>query len=675
MASLSNADNFVQLSGSHHVSNGRWPDRSTAEFYSASQPRDKGGRWTRLGGRGFAPNQLGQQARSDYRQANGISHFAPPSDFSGVVVDPAARARAARAYLRMPSADPKAIPAYESLRAEVKQQYDYMTKKLGIKVVTTKEDPYATVEEMMDDINNNKTLKVMSTASTGGHPFFSNEENDMFRAVHDFFGHGATGRDFSRHGERASYLSHASMMKNEDSIRALFTETEMQNAALIKTGQFQEQKIGLAPDSMVFDGLQRANGVQASAAVFACYEKACAPPPAGSGGSSAGRGVRMSAAGVRNAANILKEPDGGFTLSTRLQPIEKGFAVALNKSDKLIHSKDLFDADGNPNPKLTELIKDRLAAATKTRIPKGTEVALGGWHNPKDGKVEINVTVVFPPNERSRAFAFAQKQNQLSMAQLDPFEIIETGGTGGDRAVTASATPADKALYARVKAEAKRKFDVYPSAYANGWLAQEYKRRGGKYLGKKSTVTGLKKWFKEDWVDISRPKEGGGFEPCGRSDASEGKYPKCVPASVAARMTPEEIESAVRRKRRAESTEDREGKKPINVATFAAKKPVLKDPRGGLTPAGRKAFGGNLKPGVKDYDNASVADKKRWISWARRFYARDSYPPFVDEDGNPTRFALTARAWGEPVPKTAEDARKIAAKAAMRAEKLKAEQA
>lgn len=41
--------------------------------------------------------------------------------------------------------------------------------------------------------------------------------------------------------------------------------------------------------------------------------------------------------------------------------------------------------------------------------------------------------------------------------------------------------PINKALYSKVKAAAKAKFDVYPSAYANGWLVQEYKRRGGKY--------------------------------------------------------------------------------------------------------------------------------------------------------------------------------------------------
>ena len=41
--------------------------------------------------------------------------------------------------------------------------------------------------------------------------------------------------------------------------------------------------------------------------------------------------------------------------------------------------------------------------------------------------------------------------------------------------------PADKELYARIVSEAKRKFDVYPSAVANAWVVQEYKRRGGKY--------------------------------------------------------------------------------------------------------------------------------------------------------------------------------------------------
>ena len=39
----------------------------------------------------------------------------------------------------------------------------------------------------------------------------------------------------------------------------------------------------------------------------------------------------------------------------------------------------------------------------------------------------------------------------------------------------------NKALYSRVNAAAKRKFDVYPSAYANAWVGREYKKRGGTY--------------------------------------------------------------------------------------------------------------------------------------------------------------------------------------------------
>ena len=42
-------------------------------------------------------------------------------------------------------------------------------------------------------------------------------------------------------------------------------------------------------------------------------------------------------------------------------------------------------------------------------------------------------------------------------------------------------TPKNKALYSRVKSEAKKKFKVYPSAYANAWLVKTYKKRGGTY--------------------------------------------------------------------------------------------------------------------------------------------------------------------------------------------------
>lgn len=63
----------------------------------------------------------------------------------------------------------------------------------------------------------------------------------------------------------------------------------------------------------------------------------------------------------------------------------------------------------------------------------------------------------------------------------------------------------------------------------------------------------LRKWFREDWVDISAPKKGGGYEKCGRSSAKKSKrgYPKCVPKSRLKSLSAKQIRSAVRRKRAA----------------------------------------------------------------------------------------------------------------------------
>ena len=48
--------------------------------------------------------------------------------------------------------------------------------------------------------------------------------------------------------------------------------------------------------------------------------------------------------------------------------------------------------------------------------------------------------------------------------------------------------PVNKALYSRVKAEAKRKFKVYPSAYANGYAVQVCKGTKPDASGKKKTT-------------------------------------------------------------------------------------------------------------------------------------------------------------------------------------------
>lgn len=108
-------------------------------------------------------------------------------------------------------------------------------------------------------------------------------------------------------------------------------------------------------------------------------------------------------------------------------------------------------------------------------------------------------------------------------------------------------------------------------------------------------------------------------------------------------------------------------KTPSRKQASTRRRRATKDPRGGLTAAGRKAFrrkeGAHLKPGVKKkVSDMTPQEMRRKGSWAVRFYGRAKLPPLIDRHGRPTRHALSAHAWGEPVPKTVAAARRIAAK-------------
>lgn len=91
----------------------------------------------------------------------------------------------------------------------------------------------------------------------------------------------------------------------------------------------------------------------------------------------------------------------------------------------------------------------------------------------------------------------------------------------------------------------------------------------------------------------------------------------------------------------------------------------LKDPKGGLTQAGRDYFrrkeGAHLKPGVKGPANTPEKMRRKG-SFLRRFYGRKTIPPLTTASGKPTRYALAAHAWGEKVPRNTADVRRLAAK-------------
>lgn len=108
-------------------------------------------------------------------------------------------------------------------------------------------------------------------------------------------------------------------------------------------------------------------------------------------------------------------------------------------------------------------------------------------------------------------------------------------------------TPKDKALYAKVKAEADAKFLAPTSVYKSAWIVSQYKKRGGVYIEDRPPKNqGLVRWFKEKWVNVNRPihqkNETVGYEPCGRSAATTlGTYPLCRPSVRVNNKTPKTI--------------------------------------------------------------------------------------------------------------------------------------
>lgn len=187
-----------------------------------------------------------------YAEANGFT--IPSIDFSKVVACPDRGRQIAAAYEMAPVFESIAIPAYRLFVQETVRQFEFLTRPthhggLGVVVVVWARDPYPGPAAMMDELRERRRLRVYSTEACGNpHPYLSDHQNDVFRAVHDAFRHAATGRGFDADGEEAAWLAH-SHLYSPLARRALTTETRGQQNAMLYGRQdgFPPQKLCLLP--------------------------------------------------------------------------------------------------------------------------------------------------------------------------------------------------------------------------------------------------------------------------------------------------------------------------------------------------------------------------------------------------------------------------------------------
>lgn len=260
------------------------PGVKRAKGLETSVPLGKTGKRIKV-----APVPRAREAKALYSKRSGIRPATTIREY--VKVDEARAKRIADAFEEMKHdpRDPQVQAAYSAMIRETLDQFQAMLDS-GFKVemiAKGMKDPYAASPRLaIEDIRKNNHMWVFPTDDGFGssdldvsdNPLLAETEfsdingrtmlaNDVFRAVHDYFGHAVEGNGMRARGEEMAWRVHASMY-SPLARRAMTTETRGQNS-WVNYGPFSEanqtasgsdtvyapQKIGLLPEWVSNEGL------------------------------------------------------------------------------------------------------------------------------------------------------------------------------------------------------------------------------------------------------------------------------------------------------------------------------------------------------------------------------------------------------------------------------------
>ena len=235
----------------------------------------------------FAGFKPAQDAAASYMAKKGLP-YNPPKTYAKVNKERAQRIAAEFDKMKHDPQNPEVKAAYDAMIQETKEQYQAMLDA-GVVVefidFAKTGDPYGNPRNAILDVVENNHMWVFSTRDGFGtdanfdpsdNPLLAETEyeisgqkalvNDLFRAVHDYFGHIKNGVGFRADGEENAWRAHASMY-SPLARRAATTETRGQNSwvnfgpygesnqtASPEATHFADQKIGLLPEWVSEEG-------------------------------------------------------------------------------------------------------------------------------------------------------------------------------------------------------------------------------------------------------------------------------------------------------------------------------------------------------------------------------------------------------------------------------------
>jgi len=201
------------------------------------------------------PSDEIRKLANSYSRTEGIE-YRPTQDY--VEVNSGLAKRLADFYEETPHnpGDPAVQASYQALADETLKQYRAMESAgYTIEPFEGQGEPYKSSAEAIADIRNNKHLYFLKTegafTGAGDNPLLRDSGipgltvNDVFRAVHDFFGHAKEGYSFGPRGEFNAWRSHSEMY-SPTAQGALAAETLAQNS-WVNFGKHLRDKSGNVP--------------------------------------------------------------------------------------------------------------------------------------------------------------------------------------------------------------------------------------------------------------------------------------------------------------------------------------------------------------------------------------------------------------------------------------------
>jgi transcriptional regulator with XRE-family HTH domain len=195
------------------------------------------------------PLQDAKTIASGYAEGLGLP-YEKPAPVTSVNEERAKRIAQAFDEMVADPNNPKVKAAYEAMAKETLDQFQAILNQ-GYTVEINNTEPYANSQEMIDDLRENKRMKIFSTEFGFGDEAITPQQrkenpllrdsgfkdangqtllvNDVFRFVHDFFGHAKLGNGFGAIGEENAWRVHSRMYTPLARL-AMTTETRGQNS-------------------------------------------------------------------------------------------------------------------------------------------------------------------------------------------------------------------------------------------------------------------------------------------------------------------------------------------------------------------------------------------------------------------------------------------------------------